>query len=348
MAARFLVDVTNIPDHDAEKYDKPRRMAFGDSFEIRGPFHPRLPPLNESHKKVFICGDLPFGRYPPGCVERIIEDLARRAYRRPVTQDEIDSLKGLLDLARSSGDSIEQGMRLVLQAVLVSPHFLFRVERDPDPNDPTVVHEVDPYELASRLSYFLWSSMPDERLMARATSLELLDDAVLKEEVTRMLADPRSQALIENFAGQWLELRNLKLAAPDPDLFPEFDDELSAAMRTETELFFETVLREDRGLGDFLDGRFTFVNDKLASHYGIPGIEGPQFRRVSLDGDQRSGIVTQASVLLLSSYPTRTSPVLRGKWLLENILGTPPPPPPDGVPELEETGCFHGDSAPTT
>ena len=342
LAARFLVDVTNIPDHDAKKYDKPRRMAFGDSFEIRGPFHPHLPPLTESHKKVFICGDLPFGRYPPGCVERIIENLARRAYRRPVAQEEINSLKGLLELARESGDSIEQGMRLVLQAVLVSPHFLFRIERDPDPNDPAVVHEVDPYELASRLSYFLWSSMPDERLMARATSLELLDDAVLEEEVTRMLADPRSQALIENFAGQWLELRNLKLAVPDPDLFPQFDDELSSAMRTETELFFETVLREDRGLGDFLDGGFTYVNEKLASHYGILGIEGPQFRRVSLTGDQRSGIVTQASVLLLSSYPTRTSPVLRGKWLLENILGTPPPPPPDGVPELEETDVSTG------
>ena len=342
LAARFLMDVTNIPYHDAKKYDEPRRMAFGDSFEIRGPFHPHLPPLTESHKKVFICGDLPFGRYPPGCVERIIENLARRAYRRPVAQEEINSLKGLLELARESGDSIEQGMRLVLQAVLVSPHFLFRIERDPDPNDPAVVHEVDPYELASRLSYFLWSSMPDERLMARATSLELLDDAVLEEEVTRKLADPRSQALIENFAGQWLELRNLKLAVPDPDLFPQFDDELSSAMRTETELFFETVLREDRGLGDFLDGRFTYVNEKLASHYGILGIEGPQFRRVSLTGDQRSGIVTQASVLLLSSYPTRTSPVLRGKWLLENILGTPPPPPPDGVPELEETDVSTG------
>ena len=342
LAARFLVDVTQIPDHDAARYDKRRRMAFGDYFEIRGPFNTRLPALTESHRKVFICGDLNWGRYPPGCVERIIENLSRRAYRRPVTQEEIDSLKRLVDLAQKNGDSIEQGLKLVLQAVLVSPHFLFRIERDPDPNDPEAVHAVDPYELASRLSYFLWSSMPDERLIERATNLELSDPVILEAEVTRMLADSRSQALIENFAGQWLELRNIKLAAPDPDLFPHFDDELGTAMRTETELFFETVLREDRGIGDFLDGRFTYLNEKLASHYGISGVEGPHFRRVALNGDQRSGIVTQASVLLLSSYPTRTSPVLRGKWLLENILGAPPPPPPDDVPELEETDASTG------
>lgn len=342
LAARFLLDVTQIPDHDAERYEKRRRMAFGDSFEIRGPFNTRLPPLTASHRKVFICGDLDHGRYPPGCVERMIENLARRAYRRPVTQEEIDSLKRLVDLAQKNGDSIEQGMKVVLQAVLVSPHFLFRIERDPDPNDPQAVHAVDPYELASRLSYFLWSSMPDESLIERATNLELSDPVILEEEVTRMLADSRSQALVENFAGQWLELRNIKLAAPDPDLFPHFDDDLGAAMRTETELFFETVLREDRSIGDFLDGRFTFLNGKLASHYGISGVEGPHFRRVALNGGQRSGVVTQASVLLLSSYPTRTSPVLRGKWLLENILGAPPPPPPDDVPELEETDASTG------
>ena len=247
-----------------------------------------------------------------------------------------------MDLAWESGDSIEQGMRLVLQAVLVSPHFLFRIERDLDPNNPDAIHEVDPYELASRLSYFLWSSMPDDRLIERATSLELLQPDVLEQEVTRMLADPRSQAFVENFAGQWLELRNLELAAPDPELFPEFDDELRSALRTETELFFETVLREDRGMADFLDGRFTFLNERLARHYGVEGVEGREFRRVSLDGNQRSGILTQASVLLLSSYPTRTSPVLRGKWLLESILGAPPPPPPDGVPELEETDASTG------
>ena len=342
LAARFLVDVTKIPDHDAKKYDKPRRMAFGDYFEIRGPFNARLPPLTDSHRKIFICGDLRLGRYPPGCVERMIEKLARRAYRRPVAREEIDALKQLVVLARENGDSIEQGMRLALQAVLVSPHFLFRIERDPDPNDPGAIHAVSPYELASRLSYFLWSSMPDARLMERATSLELLNREVLQEEVTRMLADPHSQAFVENFAGQWLELRNLDLAAPDPELFPRFDDELRAAIRMETELFFETVLREDRGIADFLDGRFTYLNERLARHYGVPGVEGPEFRRVSLDGDQRSGILTQASVLLLSAYPTRTSPVLRGKWLLENILGAPPPPPPDGVPELEETDASGG------
>jgi len=342
LAARFLVDVTTIPDHDAQKYDKPRRMAFGDYFDIRGPFNARLPPLTDSHRKIFICGDLRLGNYPPGCVERILENLARRAYRRPVAREEVDALKQLVALAWDSGDSIEQGVRLALQAVLVSPHFLFRIERDPDPNDPEAVHAVSPYDLASRLSYFLWSSMPDERLIERATNLELLQPAVLDKEVTRMLADPRSQAFVENFAGQWLELRNLELATPDPALFPQFDDDLKAAIRTETELFFETVLREDRGIADFLDGRFTYLNERLARHYGVPGVEGSEFRRVRLDGNQRSGILTQASVLLLSSYPTRTSPVLRGKWLLENILGTPPPPPLDGVPELEETDTSGG------
>ena len=335
--ASFLVDVTKIPDHDAEKYDKPRRMAFLDRAEVHGPFSRKSPPLTASHKKVFVCGHLNWP-HQPGCPQQILGNLARNAYRRPVGQDEINALKRLVRLAQESGDSFEQGIQLALKAVLVSPHFLFRIEQDPDPNDPRAAHPVNQYELASRLSYFLWSSMPDDRLLQRATDLVLRDPEVMEAEVTRMLADPKSRALVENFAGQWLELRNLDLAAPDPDRFPDFDQDLRTAMRRETELFFETVMHEDRSIVDLLDGRFSFLNERLAKHYGIDGVDGSKFRRVSLEGGQRSGILTQASILTISSYPTRTSPVLRGKWLLDNILGEPPPPPPAAM-DLDESNA---------
>ena len=334
--AKFLIDTTKIIDHRAAEYDEPRRMLFIDHFEIRGPFEPKSPPLKASHRKIFVCGHANW-RHRPGCGQRILGDFARRAYRRPVTQSEINALKDLVHLALDNGDSFEQAIQLAVQAMLVSPNFLFRIEDDPDSGEAASAHPVNEFELASRLSYFLWSSMPDERLMERATRLELRQPEVLEQEVIRMMADPRSQALVENFAGQWLELRNLALAAPDPDVFPSFGDDLRSAMRQETELFFETIMREDRSIVDFLDARFTFLNERLARHYGMEGIEGDYFRRINLDGRQRSGMLTQASVLMLSSYPTRTSPVLRGKWLLENILGEPPPPPPPGVPELEET-----------
>ncbi len=332
---RFLVDVTKIRDHEAEKYEKPRRMAFLDRAEVHGPFNRKSPSLTASHKRVFVCGHRNW-QHGPGCSPQILANLARNAYRRPVGQDEIDALKRLVKLAQESGDSFEQGIQLALKAVLVSPHFLFRIEHDPDPRDPLSAHPVNQYELASRLSYFLWSSMPDQRLLRRATDLELRDDAVMEAEVTRMLASPKSGALVENFVGQWLELRNLDTASPDPDRFPDFDGELRDAMRRETELFFETVMHEDRSIVDLLDGRFTFLNERLARHYGIGGLAGPQFRRVSLDGVQRSGVLTQGSILTISSYPTRTSAVLRGKWLLDNILGAPPPPPPEAM-ELDDT-----------
>ncbi len=307
---------------------------FVDFFELEGPFQPKLPPLPESHRRILICGHQR-GQHQPGCAQQILGRLATSAYRRPVAQSEIDDLKRFVELAQEKGDSFEQGIRLALKAILVSPHFLFRIELDPDPSDPEVVRQINQYELASRLSYFLWSSMPDQELFQTAVDSSLRDPRVLRSQIGRMLNDPKSKALVENFAGQWLQLRNLASAQPDPEIFPSFDEGLRQAMRRETELFFEAVMREDRSVLDLLDGKFTFLNERLANHYGIPGVTGGEFRRVDLDGVQRSGILTHASVLTISSYPTRTSPVLRGKWLLENILGSAPPPPPPGTPELD-------------
>ncbi len=260
----------------------------------------------------------------------------RLAYRRPVRDEEIDGIERFVDMAMAEGDFFEEGMQVALQAILVSPHFLFRVEHDPDPTNPGNVHRVSDIELASRLSYFLWSSMPDEELIELAAAGKLHSPEVLEAQVRRMLADQWSHALVENFAGQWLQLRNLAEAKPDPERFPNFDDELRHAMRRETELFFAEVIREDRSILDLIDGRYTYLNEPLAQLYGIGGVTGDEFRRVKLEGVQRSGVLTQASVLTISSYPTRTSPVLRGLWVLENFLGAPPPPPPPDVSALDE------------
>jgi hypothetical protein len=245
-------------------------------------------------------------------------------------------LEGFVAMARKEGQTVEQGIQLAMQAVLVSPHFLFRIEKHPAPNDPASVAKVSDVELASRLSYFLWSSMPDETLMTLAQSGKLRAPGVLEAQVKRMLADGRSAALAENFAGQWLEIRNLDSVKPDPQKFPEWGPELKEAMRAETRMFFEHVLRENRPLNEFLDARYTFLNGMLAKHYGIAGVTGPDFRRVELATNQRGGILSHASVLTVSSYPTRTSPVIRGKYVLQNVLGAPPPAPPPDVPPLDE------------
>jgi hypothetical protein len=234
--------------------------------------------------------------------------------------------------------TFEQAMRVGLEAILVSPDFLFRIERDPKPDDPSAVHPVNDYELASRLSYFLWSSMPDEQLLDTAAAGHLHNRTVLDAQVKRMLQDPKSDALISNFFGQWLELRNLDSIRPDPDDFPAFNTQLRIAMYTESKLFVQSIVREDRSIIDLLNGKYTFLNERLATFYGIPGVVGNQFRRVDLDGTQRSGVLTQASVLTVTSYPTRTSPVLRGKWILENVLNAPPPPPPPGVGSIDAQG----------
>ena len=318
-----------------DKKKKPGRDPFVDRFEINGPYNPHARPLTESHKRIFICGHAP-GQHRPECARLIVTALARRAYRRPVTDDEVNSLVRFVSLAQQNGDSFEQGVRIALEAILVSPHFLFRIEHDPDPNNPATPHRLDDYELASRLSYFLWSSMPDEELFRLAREHKLHKSEVIAAQVRRMLQDPKSVALVDNFAGQWLELRNLDSVKPDPDRFSAFDADLRSAMKQETRLFFEAVIHADLSILDFIDGKFTFLNERLAKHYGISGVKGPEFRRVALTGDERSGVLTQASVLTVSSYPTRTSPVIRGKWILENFLNDPPPPPPPGVPNLNE------------
>ena len=241
-----------------------------------------------------------------------------------------------MTLAQSEGQTLEQGIALAIQAMLVSPHFLFHIERDLYPDDPTRVHRVSDIELASRLSYFLWNSMPDEELLSLAERRRLSAPQVLEAQVTRMLADPKAAALAENFAGQWLEVRNLDSIKPDPQKFPDWTPELRDAMKAETQLLFLEILRGNRPISEFIDARYTFLNELLARHYGIAGVSGPEFRRVELTTEERGGVLSHGSVLAVSSYPTRTSVVIRGKYILQNILGTPPPPPPPDVPALDE------------
>jgi mono/diheme cytochrome c family protein len=338
--ADFRKAVSRHPE-DAKQIALQRAVSnpptFIDAFEIRGPYNALRPPLPESYRRVFICGHLP-GQHNAACARIDLAHLARLAYRRPVTPDEVSRLTELVAKAQNDGMTFEQAMRVGLEAVLVSPNFLFRIERDPRPDDPAAVHPVNDYELASRLSYFLWSSMPDEELLDTAAAGRMHDPAVLNREVKRMLQDRKSDALISNFFGQWLELRNLDSVRPDPDLFPAFNAQLRSAMYTETNLFVQSIVREDRSIVELLNGKYTFLNERLAKFYGIPGVLGNQFRRVELDGTQRSGVLTQASVLTVTSYPTRTSPVLRGKWILENVLNAPPPPPPPGVGSIDAQG----------
>jgi hypothetical protein len=266
---------------------------------------------------------------------KILGEFARRAWRRPVSREETGRLTRLADQALGAGESFEAAVGAGLQAILVSPHFLFRGELQPDPDNPNVTRPVDEFALASRMSYFLWSSMPDEELFELAERGHLRQN--LEAQVARMLRDPKVRALSENFAGQWLQLRNLGLVTPDAKEFPGFDEELRRSMRRETELLFETILREDRSVFEFLTADYTYVNERLARHYGIRGVAGPEFRRVSLVGTPRGGVLTHASVLTITSNPTRTSPVKRGKWVLENLLAAPPPPPPPEVPPLNES-----------
>ena len=270
--------------------------------------------------------------------QKTIEAFVTRAYRRPAEPGEVARLLRFVELAELNGQSFEKGIQLAFQATLVSPHFLFRVEmeRINPRKEPFAVNPISDFELASRLSYFLWSTMPDDELFKQAGDKTLRMN--LESQVRRMLKDARARALTDNFAGQWLNLRNLQAAQPDPKLFPAFKEPLRLAMQEETERFFEAVVKEDRSILDFLGADFTFVNEPLAKHYGIPGIKGQEFQRVKVDLNQRGGLLTQASILTLTSNPTRTSPVKRGKWILENILNSPPPPPPPDAGELEDDG----------
>ena len=304
-----------------------RRGLFVDYLDIVGPFNPSTA-RPASYQKVFICAET-----TPRCGRAIVTSLLERAYRRPATDAEIASKLALVTLAQREGDTFQEGIRLALQAILASPNFLFRIEADPK----TQAGPVSDIELASRLSYFLWASMPDPELMMAAKAGMLTRSPVLEAQVRRMLADPKAHNLVDNWAAQWLQLRNLGRTKPDPGRFPKVDDELLDAMRTETNLFIEAIIKEDRSILDIIDAPFTFLNGPLARHYGISGVDGEEFRRVTLDGEQRGGVVTQGAILTVSSYPTRTSIPVRGKWVLENLLGAAPPPPPDNVPALNES-----------
>jgi mono/diheme cytochrome c family protein len=341
----------------------PANNARVGSLEIGGPYAQAKGPSPESTAKIYTCGHL-HGRHQPSCARKIIGDFARRAFRRPVTAQEVSDTLRLYSIARRQGGSFDEGICVALQGILVSPHFLFRIENGrcapalgarrsalgpvearlslsqprAERREPSAAPKaLSQYELASRLSYFLWSSMPDDELLGCADRGLLRTPEVLGAQVRRMLKDPKARALVENFGGQWLELRKLEAVKPDRRRFPEFDDYLRMSMRRETELFLENIVREDRSILDLIDGDYTFLNERLAQFYGIPGVKGPWFRKVNLAGTHRGGVLTQASVLTVSSYPNRTSPVLRGKWVLANLLNAPPPPPPPGVANLDET-----------
>ena len=307
------------------------QLSFTGPFDVTGPGDTR------SRRRIFTCR--PSGPADPGaeqCARSILSELARRAYRRPVTDADLDVLLEFYRAGRRDGD-FERGIQVALERLLASPDFLFRIVEDPPDSAPGAVYAISDLELASRLSFFLWSSIPDDELLEVASRGELQDEAVLVEQTRRMLADPRSASLITNFAGQWLRLRNLPGIDRDAHLFPDFDDNLRRAMRRETELLLETIAREDRSMLELLAADYTFVNERLARHYGIPNVAGSHFRRVPVTDPNRRGILGHASILTVTSQSNRTSPVTRGKWILENLLGAPPPAPPDEVPGLEET-----------
>lgn len=316
-------------------YRHPRIQPAVYSISIIGPYAAKGPGETPSRRRIFLCRpEKPSEE--ESCAKQILMTLMRRAYRRPVSDADLQKPLEFYRQARAEGD-FDAGIEMALSAVLVSPEFLFRIERDPPGVAPNTAYPVSDLELASRLSFFLWSSIPDDELLDLAIQGELKKPAVLEQQVKRMLADPRSRNLVTNFASQWLHLRNLASARPDMRLFPDFDDNLRQAFRKETELFLEHILREDRSVLELLRADYTFVNERLAKHYGIPHVYGSRFRRITLDGEsKRGGLLRQGSILTVSSYATRTSPVIRGKWVLENLLGVPPPPPPPAVPELEE------------
>ena len=314
-----------------------REQAFFEgvgSVSVAGPYKAAGPGATPSRERIFICRPASASEERP-CAEKIISTIARRAYRRPITDADLPQLLKLYDDGAKRG-GFEAGIQLALQKILVSPEFIFRVELDPEDATPGSVHRVNDIELASRLSFFLWSSIPDDELLSVAERGELKDEAVLEAQVKRMLADPRSQSLVTNFAGQWLFLRNIARIQPDPAAFPNFDDNLRDALKQETELLIGSMLHEDKSVGDLLDADYTFVNQRLAEHYGIEGIYGTEFRRVKVTDERRRGLLGQASILTVTSYPNRTAPTIRGKWVLEQLLGTPPPPPPPNVPTLAE------------
>jgi hypothetical protein len=309
------------------------RAAGVGSLEVAGPYDATGVGETPSRRRIFSCHPVK-GREDRGCAKEILSTLARRAFRRPVTERDLQALLAFYEEGRAGG--FEAGIGTALERLLIDPEFLFRIEREPAGTAAGSVYRLSDLELASRLSFFLWSSVPDDELIEVAARGKLGNPAVLEQQVRRMLVDPRSSALVANFAAQWLYLRNMRTVAPDATLYPDFDDELREAFQRETELFLESQLRADRSAVELLTANYTFVNERLARHYQIPNVYGSHFRRVTVDNPARAGLLGQGSILTVTSYATRTSPVLRGKWLLENILGAPPPPPPPDVPALKD------------
>ena len=305
-----------------------------DEVILTGPFKATGAGDTPSRKRIFVCRPKTVAEEEP-CAQRILSALARRAYRGDVARGDVQELQAFFKQGRSDGGSFESGIDLALRRMLVSPKFIFRVERDPTDVRAGGVYRLSDLAIASRLSFFLWSTAPDEELLGLAEKGRL-DAATLERQVRRMLGDPKSQALIDNFLGQWLQLRNLKGKQPNSHEFPDFDDNLRVALQMEIEQFFASIIREDRSVMDLLTADYTFVNERLARHYGIPYVYGSHFRRVTLQDDVRRGLLGKGALLMVTSHPHRTSPVLRGKWILENVLGAPPPPPPDVVPPFEE------------
>lgn len=323
----YHLAVTELPDSNP---------GLG-SIEIEGPLSVAGPGDTPSRRRIFTCSPANADA-EPACAREILSTMARRAYRRPTEAGDVEELLGFFEAGRREA-GFDAGIQFALERVLVSPDFLFRIEQEPDNANPGAVYPIHEVELASRLSFFLWSSAPDEELLQLAERGALRNAGELERQVRRMMADPRASAFIENFVGQWLYLRNLDNHYPLPSAFPEFDENLRAAFKRETELFIEDQVRADLSVLELLSADYSFINERLARHYGIPGIYGSHFRKVTLDTAQRGGLLGHGSVLTVTSYPNRTSPVLRGKFVLENLLGSPPPEPPPNVPALEEASA---------
>ena len=321
----------------AGTYDSTGRPHI-ETLTIAGPFNPTGPGVTASRERIFSCRPARGATVSQeeACATKVLSSLARRAYRRPVTNTDTTRLLTFYRAGREKGN-YDAGIQMALRRLLASPNFVFRVEEDHG-GKPGTIQRVSDIELASRLSFFLWSSIPDDTLLDVAARGQLRNPAVLEREVRRMIADPKADSFVRNFSGQWLHTRNLRTVAPNHDEFPDFDDTLRDAFQTEAELFFESIMREDRNVLDFLTADYTFVNERLAKHYGIPYVYGSHFRRMTLDQDARRGLLGKGGLLMVTSRADRTAPVLRGKWILENLLGTPPPPPPP-VPPLAENSA---------
>jgi hypothetical protein len=335
---RLRVGVAFVNDYYDEKAPdgKQDRNLIVERVEVLGPIEPTTPgQQNRTRQNILFVAPGKDGLSEAEAAGKVLERFASRAYRRPASSEEVGKLVALFESARTDGDDYDHSIRLALSATLVSPNFLFKIEQERS-SDPDKPYFIDDYELATRLSYFLWSSMPDDALLAVAGSGRLREPGVLRAQVRRMLADPKSSALVENFVGQWLVMRNLEHHSVATDRYKDFNEQLRADMRREVELFFANLIREDRSVLDLLDSDYTFANGRLAQLYGLKDVTGDEFRRVSLKGTPRGGVLTMAGVLTVTAMPARTSPVKRGKFILDQLLASPPPPQPPDVPALRE------------